>query len=653
MGEASLLLLLGIVAIVQGCTFKENAQDLLSVGYHTDEDGNTAVDKIEVKMVDRRGKFVNLMEEGCTNPRSKEINVQYRAKGAEGWEKGGKKSLTSRRPLNLENLNPCETYEVKVAYLDEPLKVFDVGPFYNEEHSQLYLHNEHENEHYERYSQNPLDHIEIVSEESSAKILVTGFCARTIVLEVQTEGQVEEPTQLLLQNDLKNPSKLETTLPDLKPCTKYQIILDLYLNQKATLDAAAQSNEVDYVDQNFATFYTMPTKDGLEGLASFDSETKTLSWDFNPFFKKDCADAEPTNIKNIKVTLMEGEGKEVMVQDVAGSKELITECGAQFSLHVEYDKQENSWSRKVTVFNQFVSSDREPTEESVIVENEHLALTLDLCLADPDVVEFIPLNAVDQSATINVTLEELRSSKHVSEVGWMGCLDYEVRIHRSGQVKELNQLSHPGWKTALNGVTLNVLTSTNDSVVLQKPEIFWEDRAIKMEVACNGSLAEGEFDSVEFDFEVDEPLELTGLMSNTEYECAAILFKDDGSSSEWSEVWSAVTRETGEEPETIPEETSTMIETKAPILPDALQEELTQLELDSIDNPIPRFGEDSAADELKTAEAQAAPMAAAPTSSTMAPVTTTLASSGNLNFGSFLAVTLVSTALLLTTTGPF
>jgi len=647
MGQASLLLLLGL-AYAQGCTFKENAKDLLSVGYHTDGDGNTAVDKIEVKMADR-GKFVNLMEE-CTNPRSKEINVQYRAKGAEGWEKGGKKSLTSKRPLNLENLNPCETYEVKVAFVDEPLYVFDVGPFYNEEHSQLYLHNEHENEHYERYSQNPLDHIEIVSEESSAKILVTGFCARTIVLEVQTEGQVEEPTQLLLQNDLKNPSKLETTLPDLKPCTKYQIILDLYLNQKATLDAAAQSNEVDYVDQNFVAFYTMPTKDGLEGLASFDSETKTLSWDFNPFFKKDCADAEPTNIKNIKVTLMEGEGKEVMVQDVAGSKELITDCGAQFSLHVEYDKQENSWSRKVTVFNQFVSSDREPTEESVIVENEHLALTLDLCLADPDVVEFIPLNAVDQSATINVTLEELRSSKHVSEVGWMGCLDYEVRIHRSGQVKELNQLSHPGWKTALDGVTLDVLTSTNDSVELQKPEIFWEDRAIKMEVACNGSLAEGEFDSVEFDFEVDEPLELTGLMSNTEYECAARLFKDDGSSSEWSDVWSADTQETTEEPETTTMTTTEIQETTTTIE--------TQEELDNINNPIPRFGEDSAADSLKTLQQnQAAPrlddLGAASSSTIAPPVTSTLSSSGNLNFGSFLAVTLVSTTLLFTTTGFF
>merc|ERR1712212_17054 len=260
-------------------------------------------------------------------------------------------------------------------------------------------------------------------------------------------------------------------------------------------------------------------------------------------------------------------------------------------------------------------------------------------------VEFVPLTAVDQAATIQLTLGELRSSKLVSEVGWMGCLDYEVRIHRSGQVKELNQLSHPGWKTALNGVTLDVLSSTNDSVVLQKPEIFWEDHAIKMEVACNGSLTEGEFDSVEFDFEVDEPLELTGLMSNTEYECAARLFKDDGSSSEWSDVWSADTQETTEEPETTTMSTTTTQETTTTIE--------TQEELDNIDNPIPRFGEDSADDSLKTLPKQAAPRLddlGAASSSTIAPGTSTPRSSGNLNFGSFLVV---SVTLLFTTTGFF
>merc|ERR1719339_456012 len=229
-------------------------------------------------------------------------------------------------------------------------------------------------------------------------------------------------------------------------------------------------------------------------------------------------------------------------------------------------------------------------------------------------IELVPLNAVEQEATaIQLTPEELRSSKLVSEVDWKGCLDYEVRFHRSGQVKELNQLSHPGWKTALNGITLNVLRSTNDSVELQRPNIFWEDPAIKMEVACNGSLAEGEFDTVEFDFEADEALKLSGLMSNTEYECAARLFKDDGStsSSEWSEVWSAVTQETGAEPETFPEGTATMME--------------TQEELDNLDNLIPRFGADSADDAgLKTAPAiTAAPRLGASSSSTMAPVSST------------------------------
>merc|ERR1712037_908024 len=238
------------------------------------------------------------------------------------------------------------------------------------------------------------------------------------------------------------------------------------------------------------------------------------------------------------------------------------------------------------------------------------------------------------------TLEELRSSKHVSEVGWMGCLDYEVRIHRSGQVKEVNQLSHPGWKTAFDGVTLDVLTSTNDSVELQRPKIFWEDRAIKMEVACNNSLAE-----LVFDFEVDEPLELTGMMSNTEYDCAARLFKDDGSSSEWSDVWSADTQETTEEPETTTMTTTTTQETTTTIE--------TQKELDNIDNLIPQFGEDSADDSLKTLPKQAAPRLddlGKAASSTIAPGTSTPRSSGNLNFGSFLVV---SMTLVFTTTGFF
>merc|ERR1712212_248484 len=89
MGQASFLLVLSVASLgfVQGCTLKENAKDLISVVYFTDWEGKTAVDRIEVKIEDK-GKFVNMVEEGCENPRSKEISVQYRVKGADAeWVK--------------------------------------------------------------------------------------------------------------------------------------------------------------------------------------------------------------------------------------------------------------------------------------------------------------------------------------------------------------------------------------------------------------------------------------------------------------------------------------------------------------------------------------------------------------------------------------
>merc|ERR1712130_161983 len=538
MGQARLLLFTLSLAYVQGCTLKSNAEDLISVGYFTYEQ-DTAVDRNEVKMRDE-GKFENLMED-CTRKetRSKKIEVQYRAKGkTEAWKHGGKKTLHfSRKPtINVDNLNPCEAYEVQVAVGNEVLGVFSVGPFYDDEHSNVYLWAENENPFYKAYSQNPLKHIQITSDESSAKINVTGFCARTVLLEVQAEG--EEATQLLLQNDLRNPQQLETILSDhlsdLTSCTKYEVILDLYLNKKATLEAA---------NENFATFYTMPTQEGLE--ASFDPDTKTLSWDFTQFFQQDCANSESTNFE---VSLTEGNVTEEM--GIAGSKKMIANCGRDLSLHVAYDKQGKDFSRNVTVFNEFVTGNLEPTEESVNVENERLVLTVDPCLGDPEMVEFVPLSATDRVPAIKITPKELRS-KLESEVGWVGCLDYEVRFKRSGKkVKELNVLKHPGWKSALDGKPLHVLTTTNSSVEMQKPKIFWEDPSIKMEVVCNVS---GEnYTMPKGHFEFDKTLEVTGLSSSTEYKCVARLFKDDGSSSGWSKELSVSTVETGEEAQTFP-----------------------------------------------------------------------------------------------------
>merc|ERR1711962_1646364 len=636
---SAILLLLGVTAYVQGqCTFKERAEDLVSVDYWTDEDGNTAVDRIQVKM--RRGKYLDLMD-GCEKTRNKEIIVLFRVQGDTEWTKGRRTKLSGKRPktLFLEHLNPCDAYEVTLAVDEQQLPIFNVGPFYNKDYDHVYLHQEQDNEVYESYSLNPLNYVKIVSEEESAKIIVSNFCARIIELEVQEEGDVDEkphqPRWLRLHNDLKSSMKLEEQLSNLKPCTKYQITLDLYLNE----DNAEDSNEVDYMRQNFTAFHTMPRKESLDK-ATFDPETKTLTWDFNQFFDQDCASSEPTDIKNINVTLLAGErSKEV---DLAGSMELISDCDTEFSLKVEYSKEKETWSRQVTAFSQVVPGVRGPTEESVLIQNNHLALTLDPCLNEPHTVKFVPVNAVHQQP-IELTVEQVKSLE-VSEVAWIGCLDYQVQVQRGEEApKQLNQLTHPGWKTALYNVALKTISLTNQSAVLQKPEIFWEDPAITLEVRCNASMpveesnvTESAFEVVfEKIFEVDQPLEMTGLMSNTEYECEARLVKEGEGSSRWTDMWTVVTRETGEEPETTTksveeEATSAMIDRD-----EATME--SQAELDTFSQILPRSGLRNA-DEPKTSANTAADPESAVRHEPAAEAEPSTKSSANLN--SFVSLSL-------------
>merc|ERR1711983_570700 len=90
------------------------------------------------------GKFENLVQDDCKRKRNKKINVLYRAKGkTETWKEGGKKTLSSKHPtITVGDLNPCETYEVQVTVVNEVLDVFPVGPFYDGEHSHVYLYEE-------------------------------------------------------------------------------------------------------------------------------------------------------------------------------------------------------------------------------------------------------------------------------------------------------------------------------------------------------------------------------------------------------------------------------------------------------------------------------------------------------------------------------
>merc|ERR1711872_428270 len=104
-------------------------------------------------------------------------------------------------------------------------------------------------------------------------------------------------------------------------------------------------------------------------------------------------------------------------------------------------------------------------------------------------------------------------------------------------------------------------------------------------------------------FEVDQPLEMTGLMSNTEYECEARLVKEGKGSSRWTDVWPVVTRETGEEPETT---TESVEEEATSAMTD--EDEATienQAEMDNLSQILPRSGLGNA-DEPKTSANTAA-----------------------------------------------
>ena len=87
---SAILLILGVTAYVQGlCTFKEGAENLVSVDYWTDEDGNTAVDRIQVKM--RNGKYLDLMD-GCKKQGTRKSSFCTESRETQSGQKGEEQS---------------------------------------------------------------------------------------------------------------------------------------------------------------------------------------------------------------------------------------------------------------------------------------------------------------------------------------------------------------------------------------------------------------------------------------------------------------------------------------------------------------------------------------------------------------------------------
>merc|ERR1711872_907735 len=143
-------------------------------------------------------------------------------------------------------------------------------------------------------------------------------------------------------------------------------------------------------------------------------------------------------------------------------------------------------------------------------------------------------------------------------------------------------------------------------------------------------------------FEVNQPLEMTGLMSNTEYECEARLVKEGEGSSRWTDMWTVVTRETGEEAET----TTEFVEeeaTSAMVYEDEATME-NQAALDNFSQILPRSGLGNA-DEPKTSANTAADPESAVKHEHAAETESSTKSNGNLN--SFVSLSLFFASFII------
>merc|ERR1711971_865241 len=256
-------LLLPLLSFAQECRLKKDASELLSVDYYIDPSGTRYADMVAVTMVDGKKYSLELFEEGCR--RVTPVNVQYKTEKETEWQEGG----TRRQGHHLKDLDPCQTYLVRITVEGQTVKDFEVGPYYNQLGTDTILENE----------QNP--HFMAATERihrasrgmTSALVKIEApICAKTVAITILQEGaDLNQEIKKVKDNDLflnrEDRQQLETALGDF------------------------------YHDD---TFFTLPDPDRLKEHFTFDNTSMKLSWDLTKFFEEPCAKANGLN-PNIEV----------------------------------------------------------------------------------------------------------------------------------------------------------------------------------------------------------------------------------------------------------------------------------------------------------------------------------------------------------------
>ena len=249
-----------------------------------------------------RFRYADLLEDGCAKSESV-VKVSFQgvpsssSSGETAWLGELKKNVKHHREFQIKNLNPCQKYRVKVSVDSTDLDLFEVGPFYSEKQIFAYLENSEDNKEFQTKNQEAAEEVKISSDDTSATLKITpsNFCARSIGISLKPEGTADtcEPKTLTVHNEAAaNPSKEgatqgnEVTFENLQPCTKYKVMLDVFLNKREATTIAS-----DFHFQPSATFHTLPSNNDLkkEEFVQYDAATSNFSWDFTKFFEQACA----------------------------------------------------------------------------------------------------------------------------------------------------------------------------------------------------------------------------------------------------------------------------------------------------------------------------------------------------------------------------
>lgn len=219
-----LLLIIGLFSVSQQqCRLKDDAKDLLSVDYWgvSTEDTNEAVyvDEIVVVMKDGR-RYTSLLEEGCKKKGRQTVSVYSKRKSDTDWERPVSKRMSSKVDFEIINLNPCETYQLKITALDPEVTVgvFEVGPYYSRTFKQSYLVDAH-NQHYQTYKLSSSRHISVTALQDTVTIDLYNVCAGTVAVRIYEGSDSGDGIEDMVNTDLGTKPNLSLTVEGLKSCT--------------------------------------------------------------------------------------------------------------------------------------------------------------------------------------------------------------------------------------------------------------------------------------------------------------------------------------------------------------------------------------------------------------------------------------------------